>query len=155
MKRLFDIIFSFSGIVLLLPLIALVAILVKIDSLVLFLLCKGEWVEIPGPFNLCKFRTMAMDPQKQGMPIVNIGKDPEYTRIGGFLRKTKLADLLQLFNALKGDMSIVGLGQGVKEYVTTTRMDHNDIQKMKPGITDISNPRLISMRSQILRDRTM
>jgi len=115
MKRLFDIIFSSLEILFLLPLIAIVAILVKIDSSGTVFFMQRRMGMNSRHFNLYKFRTMAMDPLAQGMSIDAIGKGPESTRIGGLLRKTKLAELPQLFNILKGDMSITSLGSEVKE----------------------------------------
>ena len=78
----------------------------KIDSFGTVLFIQRRMGRNSMPFYLYKFRTMAMDPQKQGISVDTIVKGPESTRIGGLLRKTKLADLSQLFNVLKGDMSI-------------------------------------------------
>ena len=105
MKRLFDIICSSLGLLFLLPLIAIVAILVKIDSFGTVFFIQSRMGKNFRPFNLYKFRTMAMDSQKQGLSVTT-GGDPGITKIGNFLRKTKLDDLPLLFNVLKGDMSI-------------------------------------------------
>lgn len=107
MKRLFDIFFSLTGLIILLPLFALVAILIKIDSRghVFFIHKRiGRGLK---PFALYKFRTMVVDAPKKGIPIT-AGDDPRVTRIGRFLRKTKVDELPQLLNVLRGEMSLVG-----------------------------------------------
>ncbi len=138
MKRLFDIICSFFGILIFLPLIVIVAILVKIDSSGTVFFIQGRIGRNLRPFNLYKFRTMVMKAHTQGLSFTASG-DPRVTKIGKFLRKTKLDELPQLFNVLKGDMSIVGPRPLVGKYVNIYRNDYNDILQMKPGITDISS----------------
>lgn len=137
MKHLFDIICSSLGLLFLLPLIAIVAILVKIDSSGTVFFIQRRMGRNFRPFNLYKFRTMAMDSQKQGLSFTT-GVDPGITKIGNFLRKTKLDDLPLLFNVLKGDMSIVGPRPEVEKYVNLYKEDYKDILSIRPGIFYIS-----------------
>lgn len=102
MKRLFDIICSSLGLLFFLPLIAIVAILVKINSsgTVFFIQRRMGWNF--RPFNLYKFRTMAMDSRKQRLSVIDSG-DPRITKVGSFLRKTRLAELPPYYDVLKGN----------------------------------------------------
>ncbi len=138
MKRLFDIICSLLGILIFLPLIVIIAIFVKIDSSGTVLFIQSRVGRNLRPFNLYKFRTMVMNAHKQGLSFTASG-DPRITKIGKVLRKTKLDELPQLFNVLKGDMSIVGPRPLVGKYVNDYRNDFTDILQMRPGITDISS----------------
>ena len=135
MKRLLDIFFSFIGLLLLLPLFALVAILIKMDS-------KGpiffRQVRIGRnfyPFKIYKFRTMILDAEKKGLSLT-VGGDKRITKIGKIMRETKIDELPQLINILKGNMSFVGSRPEIKKYVELFRSDYEKILKMRPGITD-------------------
>jgi len=135
LKRLFDIFFSFIGLVLCLPIFIVIPILIKVDS-------KGPvffgQMRIGRDFNhfrLYKFRTMAEDASKNG-PYVTAGDDPRITKIGKFLRRTKIDELPQLWNVLKGDMSFVGPRPLVEEQVLCFQKDYKEIFKIRPGITD-------------------
>ena len=87
------------------------------------------------PFLLYKFRSMVADAPQKGLAITT-GGDPRITKVGRFLRKTKIDELPQLINVLKGDMSIVGPRPEVAKYVEMFREDYQEILKVKPGITD-------------------
>ena len=89
-------------------------------------------------FKICKFRTMVMDAEKEGKQIT-LKKDRRVTKIGKFLRKSKLDELPQLINVLKGEMSIVGPRPEVPKYVQLFEKEFKDILKIKPGITDIAS----------------
>lgn len=78
---------------------------------------------------------MTVDADKMG-PLVTAGDDRRVTKIGKFLRKTKLDELPQLLNVLKGDMSIVGPRPEVEKYVKEYEDDYKHILRVKPGITD-------------------
>jgi len=84
---------------------------------------------------LFKFRSMVMNAPEKG-PAITIGGDPRITKIGRFLRKTKLDELPQLINVLNGDMSIVGPRPEVEKYVEMFKDDYKVILQVKPGITD-------------------
>jgi lipopolysaccharide/colanic/teichoic acid biosynthesis glycosyltransferase len=86
-------------------------------------------------FWIYKFRTMVVDAPKLGLQIT-AGEDPRITRVGRFLRKWKLDELPQLFNVLKGDMSLVGPRPEVPRYVEMFREDYASVLSVRPGITD-------------------
>lgn len=103
-KRLFDLCLVILGLIALSPLLLLIAIWIKLDSRgsVFFLQTRvGQHGKL---FKIIKFRTMTMN--NSGMKLT-IGQDQRITRAGYFLRKYKLDELPQLFNVLKGDMSLV------------------------------------------------
>ena len=107
-KRAFDIVASALGLILLSPLFALIALQVKLSS-------RGpvfysqERIGLYGlPFHIYKFRTMVTDAEEEGLPQLTHDNDPRITKIGHWLRKYRLDELPQLWNILRGDMSIVG-----------------------------------------------
>jgi lipopolysaccharide/colanic/teichoic acid biosynthesis glycosyltransferase len=85
-----------------------------------------------------KFRTMVVNAEKRGLRITS-GEDDRITKVGRVLRKFKIDELPQLFNVLKGDMSLVGPRPEVEEYVTLYEEDYREILKRRPGITDVSS----------------
>eukprot|EP01137_Pigoraptor_chileana_P015762 Opistho-2@5354 len=106
-KRMLDLLGSALGLLLLSPLLLVVALWVKLDSPgpVMF---RQERVGLRGrPFLIHKFRTMRADAPALG-PQITIGKDARITRSGQFLRRTKLDELPQLWDVLRGAMSLVG-----------------------------------------------
>lgn len=134
-KRLFDIVFSLFGLVVFIPVFLLAAVLVRLDSPgpVLFLQTRvGKGFKL---FKIIKFRTMTVDASSRG-PAVTSGGDPRITRVGRVLRKTKLDELPQLFNVLRGEMSFVGPRPEVPKYVEMFREDYERILEVRPGITD-------------------
>lgn len=135
LKRIFDIVFSFSVIIILLPVFVIISILIIIDDgFPIFYLQErvGKNFKI---FKLIKFRTMYKDADKKGLLTVG-SKDNRITRTGYFLRKYKLDELPQFFNVLKGDMSIVGPRPEVKKYVDLYNDTQKQVLSVKPGITD-------------------
>lgn len=138
MKRLFDFIVAFMGVVLLSPLLLMVAFLIMIYSKgpVLF---RQERIGRGGcPFLIYKFRTMVADAPHKGGLITPDG-DPRVTWVGHLLRKTKIDELPQLFNVLRGDMSLVGPRPEVRKYVELFCQDFEEILSVKPGITDLAS----------------
>jgi len=81
---------------------------------------------------------MIMKTSYQGLPIT-VGNDSRITKIGKFLRKTKLDELPQIFNVIRGDMSFVGPRSEVEKYVNLYREEYREILKLRPGITDIAS----------------
>ncbi len=138
LKRTFDVVFSVIGIVLFSPLMAIVAALIKMTSPgpVFY---SQERMGLDGKvFRMLKFRSMRVDAEKDTGPVWAKPDDPRRTKIGAFLRKTNLDELPQLFNVLKGDMSIVGprperpaFVEDFKGKVPKYMLRH----KMKAGIT--------------------
>lgn len=138
LKRLFDIIFSFLGLIISLPILGLIAIKIKIDS--------------PGPifyrglrtgrfgkqFRIFKFRTMVVNADKLGGPSTS-ADDPRLTKFGKFLRAHNLDELLQLIDVLRGKMSFVGPRPEVPSEVETYDEETKKIiLSVKPGMTDLA-----------------
>jgi lipopolysaccharide/colanic/teichoic acid biosynthesis glycosyltransferase len=138
MKRTFDAVVSFLGLVLLSPFLLPVAILIKLDSPGPILFRQQRIGKGFRPFFICKFRTMLQDPFEPGR-LITIGNDPRITRVGRWLRKTKIDELPQLFNVLKGEMSFVGPRPEVPKYVQVFHRDYEDILRVRPGITDLAS----------------
>lgn len=135
MKRLFDIVFSLFGLIILSPLFLLISIMIVLDSEggVFF---RGPRVGFNGKtFRIFKFRSMKKDCEGKGK--WNVGdKDDRITKVGHFLRNTKLDELPQLINVLKGDMSFVGPRPELQYYVDMYTDEEEKILDLKPGITD-------------------
>lgn len=135
MKRLFDIVASFVGLVVLSPIMLILSLLIVIDSKggVFF---RGERVGQYGKtFRIFKFRSMIPDCEGKGK--WNVGdKDSRITHMGHFLRKSKLDELPQLINVLKGDMSFVGYRPELRYYIDMYTEKEMPILDLKPGITD-------------------
>jgi len=90
------------------------------------------------PFSIYKFRSMVADSSTAGKEIT-IGEDSRITRVGRILRKTKIDELPQLLNVLKGEMSLVGPRPEVPKYVAMFREDFAEILQIRPGITDLAS----------------
>jgi lipopolysaccharide/colanic/teichoic acid biosynthesis glycosyltransferase len=138
MKRLFDVGCCVLGLIVLAPILLLIALLIRTDSKGPILYVQ-ERIGLNGrPFYIFKFRTMVMDADKKGLLTIG-GKDPRVTRIGYSLRRYKLDELPQLFNVLKGDMSLVGPRPEVKKYVDLYSSSQREVLTVKPGITDYAS----------------
>jgi len=138
MKRLFDIVFSFFGLVFLSPLLLLIIILMKISSrgpIVYKQLRVGRYNK---DFLIFKFRTMHVDSDKLGLLTVG-GRDSRVTSIGYYLRKFKMDELPQLLNVLIGDMSFVGPRPEVRKYVDFYDENQLQVLNVRPGITDLAS----------------
>jgi len=134
-KRLFDIIATLIGGVILLPIVLPIAIWIKFSSKgPLFYIQKRVGQDFK-EFNLYKFRSMVVDADQIG-PSVTSGDDPRITKVGQIIRKTKIDELPQLFNVLKGDMSFVGPRPEVMKFVEYKRDEYKKVLSVKPGITD-------------------
>ncbi|MFQ5852311.1 MAG: sugar transferase [Candidatus Binatia bacterium] len=138
MKRLFDIVASFLGLLLLSPLFLLVAVSIKLDSPGPVFFRQERMGRGFRPFYIHKFRTMIQYAPYKGGPITS-GEDPRITRVGRLLRKAKIDELPQLINVLKGEMSFVGPRPEVRRYVELFREDYEEILKARPGITDLAS----------------
>ena len=134
-KRLFDLLASGLGLLLLFPLFLLLALLVKLSSPgpVFY---RGMRVGKRGrPFKMLKFRTMVADAEARGLPLT-VGGDSRITGVGRFLRKAKLDELPQLWNVLVGEMSLVGPRPEAQKYVDLYTDDQRKVLELRPGITD-------------------
>lgn len=137
-KRLYDLFFTFCGLLLLSPLFAVIAVLIKLtDGGPIFY--RQERVGRAGrKFLICKFRTMVCGADQAG-PAVTRDGDARITGIGRLLRKAKLDELPQLWNVLKGEMSLVGPRPEVPRYVEHYTPAQRAILRHKPGITDLAS----------------
>jgi lipopolysaccharide/colanic/teichoic acid biosynthesis glycosyltransferase len=138
MKRTFDILVSTIILAIFLPFGIIISLFILFGS-------RGgvfyiqERVGLNGKtFGLYKFRTMRKDADKAGKLTVGM-RDPRITKVGYFLRKTKLDEFPQFLNVLKGEMSIVGPRPEVQEYVDHYTEEQNTILSVRPGITDYAS----------------
>ena len=137
-KRLFDIVISLSALFLLSPLLLFIAVFIAIESRGGVFFRQTRIGRNFIPFRMYKFRTMQPYSEKKGL-LITVGGDSRRTKFGRILRKTKMDELPQLFNVLKGEMSLVGPRPEVAKYVNEFRDDYRDILKVRPGITDDSS----------------
>jgi lipopolysaccharide/colanic/teichoic acid biosynthesis glycosyltransferase len=132
-KRLFDLICSALGLLLLSPLLLAAAVWIKLDSPGPALFRQTRVGRFGVPFTIHKFRTMRVE---QGAAIT-VGADPRITRAGGWLRNTKLDELPQLWDVLRGAMSLVGPRPELPRYVDTYPAGlRQRVLAVRPGITD-------------------
>ena len=137
--RLFDLFFSFLGLILLSPLLLLIALVVFIDSPGKIIYTQWRVGKNNRDFKLYKFRTMKINADKLGLITVGM-KDPRITRSGAFVRKYKLDELPQLLNVFKGEMSLVGPRPEVRQYTEQYSLANQMIVlSVKPGITDLAS----------------
>lgn len=107
-KRFFDIVLCLIGIIVLLPLWIVVAIAIKFDSKGPIFFRQERRTKDGRIFKMYKFRSMVVNAERMGAGLFNYENDPRVTKVGRFLRNTSIDELPQLFNVLKGDLSIVG-----------------------------------------------
>jgi lipopolysaccharide/colanic/teichoic acid biosynthesis glycosyltransferase len=151
-KKLFDLSFSFFGLLFLAPFFLLIAFWIKDDS-------KGDIfyrqnrVGLKGRvFRIHKFRTMYIDSEAQG--YLTVGEDNRITKSGKFLRKYKIDELPQLIDVFLGKMSLVGPRPEVQEFLDMYPINvRNKVLSVKPGITDIASIKMID-ESKILEKYT-
>ena len=137
MKRTFDIGVSFVGLILLSPLMLLAALAIKLDSPGPIMFRQKRIGEGFHPFLIYKFRTMQEASGRRRS--LTVGDDPRITPTGRLLRRTKIDEIPQLINVLKGDMSFVGPRPEVPEFVELFRSEYEEILKVRPGITDLAS----------------
>ncbi len=137
-KRIFDFVFSFFGIILVLPLMGFIALLIKIGSPgpVFY---RGKRTGKDGEvFKIFKFRTMMVGADKIGGPSTS-ADDPRLTKFGKFLKKYNLDELPQLIDILRGKMSFVGPRPEVpSEVILYDKETRNTILSVRPGLTDLA-----------------
>jgi lipopolysaccharide/colanic/teichoic acid biosynthesis glycosyltransferase len=139
-KRLFDICLAGFGLLVLLPCFALVALLMKLTDRGPVFYRQTRIGRFGRPFQIWKFRTMVVGAEKIGA-LVTHQHDPRMTRIGRILRTTKVDELPQLWNVLKGDMSFVGPRPQVPRYIERLTPAQREMLRLRPGITDIATLR--------------
>ncbi|MGO8931823.1 MAG: sugar transferase [Limisphaerales bacterium] len=138
MKRLFDIVCSALGLVLLAPVGLLIALAIRLADGGPVFYGQIRVGQFGKPFRIWKFRSMVLDADKLGLPLTPEA-DGRITPLGGFLRRFKLDELPQLWNVLVGEMSFVGPRPEVPRYVEQYGPEQRDILRYKPGITDIAS----------------
>lgn len=138
MKRLFDIVCSFFGLVFLSWLFVFVALWVGLSSKGGVFYRQRRVGRCNRDFTIYKFRSMRVNSDSQG--LLTIGeRDGRITKAGVFIRKYKLDELPQLFNVLRGDMSFVGPRPEVRKYVELYTEEQKKVLTVRPGITSLSS----------------
>lgn len=140
MKRLFDIVASGCGLIILSPLFVILAIWIKLDSKGPIFYRQVRVGRNNKDFRIFKFRSMRVGADKQGLITVG-GRDPRVTRSGYFIRKYKLDEFPQLINVFVGDMSLVGPRPEVRKYVDMYTEEQMRVLDVRPGITDLASIR--------------
>lgn len=136
LKRLLDVVVSLVALVLLLPLFAIIAVLIRLDSPGPVFYRSTRTGQHGKPFRMFKFRTMVANADRIGPPST-AGDDPRITRVGGILRRLNLDELPQFINVLRGEMSIVGPRPEVPDVTSLLpEEERHQILSVRPGITD-------------------
>lgn len=135
MIRIFDVILSFIGLLILSPFLLIVYLLIRLESKGGGFYAQTRTGKGGKPFQLYKFRSMRIGSDKKG--LITVGeKDSRITKMGYFVRRYKIDELPQLWNVLKGDMSLVGPRPEVKKYTDRYYDEQKKVLSIKPGITD-------------------
>ena len=137
LKRLFDMIFSLVGLVILSPLFLVFSIILLFSNGPIIF--RQERIGYKGkPFTIYKFRTMSIDAESDGIPRLEVERNRYLTPFGRFLRAHHLDELPQLWNVLKGDMSFVGPRPERQYFIDQINRETDDyryIYLMRPGVT--------------------
>lgn len=150
MKRLFDVTAAAFGIVLLVPVLIVIALLVRQDSTGPVLFRQRRVGRAGVPFDILKFRTMRVEAAGRGM---DFDADRRVTRVGAVLRRTKLDELPQLFNVVGGSMSLVGPRPEVPDFVAHySQRDRAVLLSVRPGITDLASLRFRNEGAYLARE---
>lgn len=143
-KRVFDLFFALIFLLILIPFYLIIAIVIIIES-GMPVLYKAERGGYKGnTFKIYKFRTMVKNADKIGGGTTALN-DSRITKVGKFLRKTKLDEIAQLISIIKGDMSFVGPRPELIQYTSQYEDDEKLIFQVRPGITDYSSIRFINL----------
>ena len=137
-KRVMDIAISAAALCVLWPVFLLIALAIVIDDPGPVFYRQVRVGRGGRPFRIFKFRTMVVDADKKGLSIT-VGRDSRITRVGAFLRRTKLDELAQLLNVLCGQMSFVGPRPEVPRYVELYTPYQRQVLLVRPGITDYAS----------------
>ena len=138
MKRLFDILASGFGLLVLSPLFLILAVWIPLDSQGPVFYRQTRVGRGGRDFRIFKFRTMRVGADKGSLVTIG-GRDPRVTRVGAFLRRLKLDELPQLLNVLIGDMSLVGPRPEVRKYVDLYTPEQLHVLDVRPGMTDAAS----------------
>lgn len=138
LKRIFDIVFSLLGLIVLIPIFILVSVFIVLESRGGVFYRQLRIGQYQKGFRLLKFRTMHQR-SAQGLSITIGNNDARITKIGKVLRKYKIDELPQLWNVLLGEMSFVGPRPEVPRYVEMYNPEQLEVLSVKPGITDYAS----------------
>ena len=133
-KRILDVLGALAGLITTSPILGFCAIAIYLDAPGPVVFRQWRIGEQGKPFQIFKLRTMVRDADQKG-PRLTAAGDCRITRVGKLLRKTKLDEIPQLFNVLRGEMSFVGPRPEVPEYVATYTSEQKKLLELKPGIT--------------------
>ena len=134
-KRTFDLLAAGVGLLLLSPLLIVISFAIRLDSTGPVFFRQARVGRGGRTFDIVKFRTMRPRAEEAGGQLTVAG-DPRVTRVGAFLRRTKLDELPQLLNVVVGDMSLVGPRPEVPRYVAHYDARQRQVLDVRPGITD-------------------
>ncbi|MEM7342896.1 MAG: sugar transferase, partial [Chloroflexota bacterium] len=137
-KRFIDLTVAVTGILVLLPGLPIIALIIRLDSKGPIFYRQVRCGRGGKPFAICKFRTMVTDAEKDGKAQWASDNDPRITRVGRFLRKTRIDETPQLFNVVRGEMSLVGPRPERPEFVEALEKEipyYSTRLMMKPGLT--------------------
>jgi len=138
MLRFLDLFFSILGLLVLLPVFVLISLILLFDSGGGIFFVQSRVGKDNKDFRMIKFRTMRRDAERSGSLTVG-NRDPRITPAGRILRKTKLDELPQLINVLKGEMSVVGPRPEIRKYVDLYTEEQRKVLSVRPGITDYAS----------------
>lgn len=135
MRGTLEAVVAACGLAVLSPVLGVIALAVKLGDGGPILFRQRRIGQFGRPFSLFKFRTMIVDAERRGAQLT-VGADPRITRVGDWLRKTKLDELPQLLNVVRGEMALVGPRPEVPHYVALYTRDERRVLDWKPGLTD-------------------
>ena len=148
-KRAMDIFLSVIGLLLLFPMLAIVAVAIKLDSDGPIIFKQTRLGKNGKEFDMCKFRTMVVNAENIGTGLFNYDNDPRVTKVGRFLRETSMDELPQLLNVIRGEISLVGPRPPVKNELGDYNLLNARYKKrfgVLPGITGLAQ---ISGRNEL------
>jgi len=137
-KRVFDLFWATVGLCLIWPVFLVIGLLVKVEDRGPIFFRQRRIGRHGHPFRMWKFRTMVVDAEQKGSALT-VGRDPRITRVGHWLRDTKVDELPQLINVMLGEMSFVGPRPEVRKYVDLYSEDQRQVLDLRPGITDLAS----------------
>ena len=135
MIRFFDLLLSFFGLLILSPVLIIISLFNLLSGPIIF--SQVRVGKAGKEFRILKFRSMRVNTESQGQ--LTVGPDNRITRFGSFLRRYKLDEIPQLWNVLKGEMSMVGPRPEVPRYIALYTQEQRKVLSVKPGITDLAS----------------
>ena len=135
MKRFFDLAFSILALLVLFPLFLLISVILKFSGEGEIFYSQARVGKEKRPFKILKFATMLKKSPNMGSGTITLKNDPRILPFGKFLRKTKINELPQLINILKGEMSLIGPRPLLIQYLPRYSPEQSKRHNVKPGIT--------------------